>query len=73
MKLLPGDPFYLHFDLITLYIILAVVEDIVCVGEEFYVYDAEDSVKWFALLSVKECVSRLYTMGEIEQCLNVSN
>ena len=50
-----------------------VVQDVVCIGEEFYVYDAEDCVKWFALLSVKECVSRLYEMGEITQCLKVSN
>ena len=48
------------------------VEDVVCVGEEFYMYDAEGSVKWFALLSVKECVSRLFEMGEIDQCLQVS-
>lgn len=65
--------FYPCLHLITLYNILAVVDDIVCVGEEFYVYDAEDCVKWFALLSVKECVSRLYEMGEISQCLKVSN
>lgn len=49
------------------------VEDIVCVGEEFYVYDAEGCVKWLALLSVKECVPRLFEMGEIDQCLEVSN
>lgn len=51
----------------------AVVEDIVCVGKEFYVYDAEGCVKWFALLSVKECVSRLFEMGETSQCLQVKN
>ncbi len=60
-------------NLIIWYNILAVVEDIVCVRDEFYVYDAEDCVKWFALLSVKECVSRLYEMGEFSQCLKVSN
>lgn len=49
------------------------VEDIVCVGKEFYVYDAEGCVKWFALLSVKECVSRLFEMGETSQCLQVKN
>lgn len=49
------------------------VEDIVCVGEEFYVYDAEGCVKWLALLSVKECVARLYEMREIGQCFEVSN
>ena len=48
------------------------VEDVVCVGEEFYMYDAEGCVKWFALLSIKECVSRLFEMGEIDQCLQVS-
>lgn len=52
--------------------IFAVVEDVVCVGEEFYVYDAEGCVQWFALLSVKECVSRLFEMGESGQCLQVS-
>jgi len=55
------------------HLVFAVVEDIVCVGEQFYVYDAEGCVKWFALLSVKECVSSLYEMGEIGQCLQVSN
>ena len=49
------------------------VEDVVCIGEQFYVYDAEGCVKWFALLSVKECVSRLYEMGEVSQCLEVSD
>ena len=53
--------------------IFAVVEDIVCVGEEFYVYDGEGCVQWFALLSVKECVSRLFEMGESGQCLQVSD
>lgn len=48
------------------------VEDVVCVGEELYMYDAEGCVKWLALLSVKECVSRLFEMGEIDQCLQVS-
>lgn len=48
------------------------VEDVVCVGEELYMYDAEGCVKWFALLSVKECVSRLFEMREIDQCLQVS-
>lgn len=51
----------------------AVVQDLVCIGREFYVYDAEDCVKWFALLSVKECISRLHEMGEIRQCLKVRN
>ena len=46
--------------------------DICCVGGEFYVYDAEGCVKWFGLLSIKECVSKLYEMGEIKQCLMVS-
>ena len=49
------------------------VLDICCVGSEFYVYDAEGYVKWFGLLSVKECVAKLYEMGEIKQCLTVSN
>ena len=34
-------------------------------------YDAEGFVKWFGLLSVKECVAKLYEMGEIKQCLMV--
>ena len=45
--------------------------DICCFGAEIYVYHVDGCVKWFGLLSVKECVSILYEMGEIKQCLEV--
>ncbi|KAJ7369971.1 Hermansky-Pudlak syndrome 5 [Desmophyllum pertusum] len=57
--------------LVAWYAMETVILDIVCVGEEFYVYDCDDSVKWFALLSIKECVPKLFEMGEISQTLKV--
>lgn len=42
------------------------VEDVVCVGEELYMYDVEGCVKWFVFLFVKECVLRLFEMREID-------
>ena len=47
------------------------VQDICCVGSEIYVYDSEGYVKWFGLLSVKECVARLHKIGEVKQCVMV--
>lgn len=59
--------------LVAWYSLDSEVLDVCCVGKEFYVYDVEGCVKWFGLLSVKECVAKLYEMGEIQQCLMVRN
>jgi len=55
--------------LVAWYSLDSAVLDICCVGNELYMYDAKGFVKWFGLLSVKECVAKLYEMGEIKQCL----
>ncbi|XP_068762741.1 BLOC-2 complex member HPS5-like isoform X1 [Montipora capricornis] len=57
--------------LVAWYSLDAEVQDICCVGSEIYVYDSEGCVKWFGLLSVKECVARLHKMGEVKQCVMV--
>ena len=52
-------------------IIFSEILDACCLGPEIYVYDLDGCVKWFGLLSVKECVARLNAMGEIKQCITV--